>query len=61
MKVRDCRDCEHFHEARWSHRFVPASGRAIGMTHVYGRCKKYGVECRKVKKCELEEKENGKF
>ena len=52
MKVRDCRNCVHFCEARWSHRFVPASGRAIGMTHVYGYCNRYEKPCREVKNCE---------
>ncbi len=53
MRVADCRDCEYFHEARWSHRYEPKNFHAIGMTHVYGRCRKNGVACREVKKCDL--------
>ena len=62
MNVSKCRGCQNFFEARWSHRVVAASGKAFGMTHVYGRCRRYEMACSMVKKCKLlEEKKHGKL
>lgn len=54
MKVSNCKSCPFFVYVRWTHAYQPKNYHAIGMSHVYGYCKKYEQRCSWVKKCEKE-------
>lgn len=50
MKREDCKSCEFFRERRWVQRYEPNNYHAIGMTHIYGWCDKYGERLVFIKK-----------
>lgn len=59
MQVRKCKECNHYERRRWAQYYEPANYHAIGFTHAYGYCKKYGKRCSDVTNC-AEVKSNGR-
>lgn len=51
MKIKDCEKCKWGVRKTWSHPYVPASGRRIGMTHAFMYCTWYEKRCADVKCC----------
>ena len=52
MRVRDCEQCSYYCRASWCEKYYPKNYHAIGMTHAYGYCKRFGKPCRRIKNCE---------
>lgn len=53
MKVKDCwaLKCPYLQRKVWSDYYQPANYHAIGMSHAYAYCDKFGCPCRKAKEC----------
>lgn len=52
MKVKNCKNCKYCTRKRWSHLYQPLGYHAIGMTHAYAFCEKYGRRVIEIKSCE---------
>lgn len=52
MKVSDCRQCKFCTRRTWSHYYKPNNYHAIGMSHAYAFCERYGKRAANVKHCE---------
>lgn len=57
MKVSDCKQCEYYQRKVWTQYYRPLNYHAIGQSHAYGYCKKYGKRCSEVKECKEQEHE----
>lgn len=55
MKVKDCQGCKFCKRRVWSHYYLPNNYHAIGMSHAYAYCEKYGERCLEIKKCNRKE------
>ena len=52
MKVKDCRNREHFRRRTWAQYYKPKNYHAIGFSHAYAYCEKFKKRVLEVKKCE---------
>lgn len=51
MRVKDCQGCIYCKRYVWSHSYKPKDYHAIGMSHAFHWCEKYGMRCLEVPIC----------
>lgn len=54
MKISDCKKFRNYQRRTWAQRHEPNTYHAIGFSHAYGYCKKFGERCLGIKKCEVQ-------
>ena len=60
MKVKSCKGCPYLRRYVWTEYYEPKNYHAVGFSHAYAFCEKYGKRVLSIKMCNGNPKTDGK-